>query len=169
LAAIRAYRWFGHLFLFACAPYIFIMGSLSQVRCCDPDEGLSGYFRRDEWGLEEPGFVFTIILLWTLLGFLLLPPVMRRGSSGHATWWDPFGALFLFPLSLFTTVLAIDVYYRYHGWVIAVPILLPTVITENIVIDLPDERSQLKMRIGALRHKHLYTQIQAAKQVQRPT
>ena len=46
---------------------------------------------------------------------------------------------------------------------------LPTVIMENIVIDLPDERSQLKMRIGALRHKHLYTQIQAAKQVQRPT
>jgi hypothetical protein len=103
-------------------------GLLSQVRCCDPDEGLSGHFRRDEWGLEEPGFVFIIGLLWILLGFLLLPPVMRRGSSGHATWWDPFGALFLFPLSLFSTVLAIDVYYRYHGWAIAVPILLPPLI-----------------------------------------
>ena len=48
---------------------------------------------------------------------------------------------------------------------------LPTVIMENIVIDLPDERSQLKMR--SLAHfaelrKHLYEQIQAAKQVQRP-
>ena len=48
---------------------------------------------------------------------------------------------------------------------------LPTVIMENIVIDLPDERPQLKMR--SLAHfaelrKHLYEQIQAAKQVQRP-
>jgi hypothetical protein len=105
-----------------------MMGLLSQVRCCDPDEGLNGYFRRDQWGLEEPGFVFTIGLLWILLGFLLLPPVMRRGSAGHAAWWEPFGALFLFPLSLFATVLAIDVYYRYNGWVIAVPILLPPLI-----------------------------------------
>jgi len=48
---------------------------------------------------------------------------------------------------------------------------LPTVIMENIVIDLPNERPQLKMRslarFAELR-KHLYEQIQAAKQVQRP-
>jgi len=48
---------------------------------------------------------------------------------------------------------------------------LPTVIMENIVINVPDERSQLKMR--SLAHfadlrKHLYAQIQAGKQVQRP-
>ncbi len=47
----------------------------------------------------------------------------------------------------------------------------PTVIMENLVIDLPDERSQLETRslprFGELR-KHLYAQIQAAKQGQRP-
>jgi NitT/TauT family transport system ATP-binding protein len=48
---------------------------------------------------------------------------------------------------------------------------LPTVIMENIVINVPDERSQLKMH--SLAHfaelcKHLYEQIQTAKHVQRP-
>jgi NitT/TauT family transport system ATP-binding protein len=44
---------------------------------------------------------------------------------------------------------------------------LPTVIMENIAIDLPDERPQLKAYFAEPR-KHLYEQIQAAKQVKRP-
>jgi hypothetical protein len=48
---------------------------------------------------------------------------------------------------------------------------LPTAIMENIVINVPHKRSHLKMRslvhFAELR-KHLYAQIQAGKQVQRP-
>ena len=43
---------------------------------------------------------------------LLIPPVMRRSSSGHAAWWEVFGAFILFPLSLFSTVYALGLYER---------------------------------------------------------
>jgi hypothetical protein len=53
---------------------------------------------------------------------------MRRSSSGHAAWWEVFGAFILFPLSLLSTIYALDLYERYHGWAIAVPILVPPLI-----------------------------------------
>ena len=114
------------LFLFACVPYWLMMWEIFlNWRCCDPhnDGGLSRYFinRGREFGdLALAFFALDVILLWILLGFLLIPPVMRRSSSGHAAWWEVFGAFILFPLSLFSTVYALGLYERYHGWAIAV-------------------------------------------------
>jgi hypothetical protein len=109
-----------------------MMIRISEWRCCDPDNngGLSQYFRgRDEFGdIDLAFFAFNIILLWILLGFLLIPPVMRRGSSDHAAWWEPFGAFILFPLSLFSIFYALGLYERYHGLAILVPILVPPLI-----------------------------------------
>jgi len=122
------------LFLLACVPYWLMMWEIFlNWRCCDPDNtgGLSQYFRnrgRDFGDVALAIFALLVILLWILLGFLLIPPVMRRSSSGHAAWWEAFGAFILFPLSLLSTVYALGLYERYHGWAIAVPILVPPLI-----------------------------------------
>jgi hypothetical protein len=121
------------LFLFACVPYFFMMLDISNMRCCDPDNsgGLSQYFSRighEYGGLLDLFFKFGVILLWILLGCLLIPPVVRRDSSGHAAWWETLGACILFPLSIFSIFYALGLYERYHGWAIAGPILLPPLI-----------------------------------------
>ena len=121
------------LFLLACVPYWFMMVLISDMKCCDPgnNEGLSRYFSRtavEFGGLVEQLFAFNVILLWTLLGFLLIPPVMRRSPSGQPAGWEVFGAFILFPLSFFSTFFALGLYERYHGWAIAVPILVPPLI-----------------------------------------
>ena len=105
---------------------------ISGMRCCDPDNG--GLFRYFSWTAKEFGgvlellFAFNVILLGILLAFLLIRPVMRRSTSGHAAPWEAFGAFILFPLSLITGVYALGLYERYHGWAIAVPILVPPLI-----------------------------------------
>ena len=110
-----------------------MMDFIPDMRCCDPDNN-GGLFRYFSWTAKEFGgvlellFAFNVILLGILLAFLLIPPVMRRGSSDHAAWWEPFGAFILFPLSLYSGVYALGLYERYHGWAIAVPILVPPLI-----------------------------------------
>jgi hypothetical protein len=118
------------VFLFACFPYLLMIAVIDSMGCCDPAGGLFRHF--GSIGLSDPTgllpFIFTVVVLWILLGFLLIPPVKRRTSSGHAAWWESFGAFVLFPLSLFSIFFAIGLYARYHGWPIAVPILLPLLI-----------------------------------------
>jgi hypothetical protein len=114
------------VFLFACVPYLFMIVGIDTMGCCDPTEGLILHFMRV--GFSERPFVFTVIVLWILLGLLLIPPVVRRTSSGHAAWWESFGAFVLFPLSLLSIFYALSLYNRYHGWAIAMPILLPPLI-----------------------------------------
>ena len=121
------------LFLLACVPYWLMMELISGMRCCDPDNN-GGLFRYFSWTAKEFGgvlellFAFNVILLGILLAFLLIRPVMRRSTSGHAAPWESFGAFILFPLSLFSSVYALGLYERYHGWAIAVPILVPPLI-----------------------------------------
>jgi len=123
------------LFLFACVPYRSMMKQISYMTCCDPDGGLSQYLYRIDFllGFEAPAFYFSVILLWILLGFLLIPAVLRRHRTRVAarkdeTWWELLGAPILFPLSLVSTIFAINIYERYHGWAVAVPILIPPLI-----------------------------------------
>src|SRR3974390_3025397 len=121
------------LFLLACVPYFSMIDFISGMRCCDPDNngGLSRYFSwtaKEFAGVLELLFAFNVILLGILLAFLLIRPVMRRSTSGHAAPWESFGAFILFPLSLFSSVYALGLYERYHGWAIAVPILVPPLI-----------------------------------------
>ena len=121
------------LILLACVPYWLMMELISGMRCCDPDNN-GGLFRYFSWTAKEFGpvlellFAFNVILLGILLAFLLIRPVMRRSSSGHAAPWEAFGAFILFPLSLYSGVYALGLYERYHGWAIAVPILVPPLI-----------------------------------------
>ena len=107
-------------FLFACVSYFFMMLMMLDffhIGCCDPDGGLFRYLNRGTYGGLELGlFTFNFILLGIFLGCLLIPPVMRRSSSGHAARWEPVGAIVLFPLSLVSTVYALGLYERYHGW-----------------------------------------------------
>jgi hypothetical protein len=116
-------------FLFACVSYFFMMLDFFHLGCCDPDGGLFRYLNRGTFGQLELGlFTFNFFLLGIWLGCLLIPPVMRRSTSGHAARWEAFGAFILFPLSLFSTVFAFDLYERYHGLALAVPIFVPPLI-----------------------------------------
>jgi hypothetical protein len=121
------------LILLACVPYWLMIELISGMRCCDPDNN-GGLFRYFSWTAKEFGGVlelllaFNVILMGILLAFLLIRPVMRRSTSGHAAPWEALGAFILFPLSLFSSVYALGLYERYHGWAIAVPILVPPLI-----------------------------------------
>jgi hypothetical protein len=103
-----------------------MIAGIDTMGCCDPTGGIIRHFRAV--GLSELPFVSSVIVLWILLGFLLIPPVVRRTYSGHAAWWESFGAFVFFPLSLFSILYAISLFDRYHGWAIAMPILLPPLI-----------------------------------------